>query len=348
MISASTDGMRIWNNKLACETYIAEDVGYQKLLSTNEYIIATKTNGYINIYKNSPPHNKLFTLFGHKGNIKDICRIHKLGEGNTEITKSNLVATGGEDATIRIWDLDQQFSIWVIQGAEGHSHSIQCLIQHSTGCLISGGLDSKIFIWDIYTRKIINTLILGDDNHISGFIELFDGGLLSYYNNSELWVKIWDKGESVGKEFPAIKSNRYGFTSCAQISDAKVLLGTDNGKLCIYHPKPNYLTYCYNIHTNAINQIRVINHTDKKSIDMYQKSLSDSELNIKEFNSLGNAYYLQGEYEKAIEMHKKSIDLHKKYYKSVPHLTLAVNYSNLAQNYIEIGEFDLAETFKIR
>ena len=81
----------------------------------------------------------------------------------------------------------------------------------------------------------------------------------------------------------------------------------------------------------------------KKSIDMYQKSLSGTELNnIKEINSLGNAYYRQGEYEKAIEMHKKSIDLHNKYYKSVPHLTLAVNYSNLAQNYIEIGEFDLA------
>ena len=46
MISASTDGMRIWNNKLACETYIGEDAGYQKLLSTNKYIIATKTRLY--------------------------------------------------------------------------------------------------------------------------------------------------------------------------------------------------------------------------------------------------------------------------------------------------------------
>ena len=113
MISASTDGMRIWNNKLACETYIEEDAGYQKLLSTNDYIIATKTNGYIDTYKNSPPHNKIFTLFGHKGSINAICRIHKMGEGNTEITKSNLVATGGEDATILV-DCFFNFSlIWL-------------------------------------------------------------------------------------------------------------------------------------------------------------------------------------------------------------------------------------------
>jgi WD repeat-containing protein 17 len=77
----------------------------------------------------------------------------------------NLLASGSDDKSIRIWDLDQQDSqaaISVLGGTGAHSHTqyVRALAfaPDIVWCLLSGSWDSTIKIWDIRTGACMLTL----------------------------------------------------------------------------------------------------------------------------------------------------------------------------------------------
>ena len=288
MISASKDNnLRIWNRKGECEGRIHGNDAFQRILETGKYIIATKYNGSMDVLKNFSPYTKLFGLTGHRGGIPAISKLHSIPE-------TTLIATGGEDASIRIWDLDARECVGVLD--EGHKSAIKCLLQHSTGCLISGSLDSKVIIWNINDRQIVKTFPQGENNTVYGIIELFNHKIFSYYNNSKIWVKEWDlEGRTKERIIYTYDVEHKGFTSGVQISEDFVLLGAENGNLNIYKCSPSGLMiHSYpNIHNSSITQILTINETfvitcstdktikifdvDRKSVvDEYEKLHTDS------------------------------------------------------------------------
>ena len=288
MISASKDNnLRIWNKKGKCEGIKHGNDAFQRLLEIGKYIIATKYNGSMDVLMNTSPYNKLFGLTGHRGGIPAICKLCSIAE-------TTLIATGGEDGSIRIWDLDGRECVEVLDG--GHKSAIKCLLQHSTGCLISGSIDSKVIIWNINDRRIVKTLPQGENNTVYGIIELFNHKIFSYYNNSKIRVKEWAlDGKTKEMIITAYDVEHKGFMSGVQISDNFVLLGAENGNLnlCRCSPYILMLNSYSNIHNSSITQILTINQTfvitcstdktikifdvDKKSVvDEYEKLHTDS------------------------------------------------------------------------
>lgn len=78
-------------------------------------------------------------LSGHSGKINGICSYSK-----------DKMATGGEDGTIRLWDLASMESLGCLRG---HSKGIRALISLPNGNLVSGSSDKTIRIWNTSVAK---------------------------------------------------------------------------------------------------------------------------------------------------------------------------------------------------
>lgn len=76
----------------------------------------------------------------------------------------NLIASGSDDCSIRIWDLNQVgcSSIQVLGGQGAHSHTMNvrglAFLPEITWCLLSGSWDSTIKVWDIRTGACMLTV----------------------------------------------------------------------------------------------------------------------------------------------------------------------------------------------
>jgi len=69
---------------------------------------------------------------------------------------SNILASGSDDRTIRLWDVNLRECIGVL---EGHSNKIWSVAFSSDNRLLaSGSEDETIRIWDIDTRQCISIL----------------------------------------------------------------------------------------------------------------------------------------------------------------------------------------------
>ena len=80
-----------------------------------------------------------FELEGHTDGVMSIA-LHK-----------DLLASGSKDKTIRLWDLDEEEILKVL---EGHEDAVNSVHFSSDGkLLVSGGQDGVIGIWDVKTGK---------------------------------------------------------------------------------------------------------------------------------------------------------------------------------------------------
>ena len=103
--------------------------GFGRIIEVGSYIIATTNR--IEVFNKIPPQEKAYNLSGHKKRIRGICELQ------LKNYKNPLIATGGDDALIKIWDLKVKSHKFTT--IEGQTGSVMCLLQHSSQCLISGG-----------------------------------------------------------------------------------------------------------------------------------------------------------------------------------------------------------------
>lgn len=67
-----------------------------------------------------------------------------------------MIATGSSDYTVRIWNLELQRTIHVL---EGHTNPIWCLIPLNDILLISGSEDCILKVWDWEYGLCVRTLL---------------------------------------------------------------------------------------------------------------------------------------------------------------------------------------------
>ena len=98
------------------------------------------------------PGKKEFSLHGHDrskyGRIQTVCYSPK--------EKDSVIASGGKDNTIIVWDT---IGKGVIEKLRGHSSTISSIVISSNGkILISADKKGIINIWNIYTGKLLKTI----------------------------------------------------------------------------------------------------------------------------------------------------------------------------------------------
>ncbi|XP_061329291.1 transducin beta-like protein 3 [Pezoporus flaviventris] len=102
---------------------------------------------------------------------------------------STLLATGGCDSTIKIWDMIKQYCTHNLKGSSGVVHLVEFHPDISCLQLFSSSMDYKIRIWDLNTSKCVAVL----DGHFSAVTSLVfaDGNTLLSSGRDKICI-VWD------------------------------------------------------------------------------------------------------------------------------------------------------------
>ncbi len=102
-----------------------------------------------------------------------------------------LLASGGEDGTVRLWSLERHGPVGVLSG---HKDDInQVLFSHDGRTLATGSDDGTVRLWDVSTRRSQHTIPLG--HNVTTLAYSRDGALLAA-SGDEGNILLWDVREA--------------------------------------------------------------------------------------------------------------------------------------------------------
>uniref|UniRef100_A0A8C5QET0 Transducin beta like 3 n=1 Tax=Leptobrachium leishanense TaxID=445787 RepID=A0A8C5QET0_9ANUR len=118
---------------------------------------------------------------------------------------STLLATGGCDSTIKIWDVLKQYCTHNLKGSSGVVHFVQFHPDMSRLQLFSSSMDYKIRIWDLKSSKCLSVL----ETHFSAVTSLCfspDGDTMISSGRDKICA-VWDlKSRSTKRTVPVYES----------------------------------------------------------------------------------------------------------------------------------------------
>jgi WD40 repeat protein len=121
---------------------------------------------------------RLVTLTGHRG---DILAVAYSPDGRR-------LATGGADATIRLWDPEAQRTEHRLPG---HTGGVKALAFRGDGqLLVSGSADGTVRLWDVATGACRRTLAVG--GKVNSLALSPDGRTIALTTHIEDRVEVWD------------------------------------------------------------------------------------------------------------------------------------------------------------
>merc|ERR1711959_277108 len=140
-------------------------------------------------------------------------------------TDSKLLFSGGDDRTIRVWNLGTYECLHTL---EGHEAKVRCLY-YEEGRLYSGGHDSKVLVWDTATWEVIATF-----DGQGGFITalLVDGDTL-YCASADKTVFVRDKKTGEKK---SVLNNDAWVCSMSMV-ESTLFVGLGDGSIRAWNPQ---------------------------------------------------------------------------------------------------------------
>jgi WD40 repeat protein len=140
-----------------------------------------------------------------------------------------LLATGSQDGSIKLWDLETKKELGVT--VEGHRHGVRALAFDSESkTLLSGGDDKVLHLWDVKTGK--ETAALAGHARPVTFVAFGpDGKTPISSSRGDFTIRIWDVA---GEKERLILHKEGLFAACALSSDGKRLVAAGEGTICIW------------------------------------------------------------------------------------------------------------------
>ena len=137
-------------------------------------------------------------------------------------SNGGILASGLEDGTIKLWNIETKESITTLEGHTDRVHSVSFSADGTL--LVSGSDDNRIKLWDIKTKENITTL----EGHTAGFRSVVfspDGRTLAS-GSSDKTVKLWDVATE--SNFAALEGH-LGWISSVSFSSDGVILASAGG-----------------------------------------------------------------------------------------------------------------------
>jgi WD40 repeat protein len=197
------------------------------------------------------PQPEQTVLEGHAGKILSVCDfIHK---------DMTLLASGGTDRTIRIWD-----PVTGSQQAElrGHTGAVVSLCAFSQGddvWLASGGTDRTIRIWDPASPTAIRVL-RGHARQVSSLcaFTLDDRTLLASCGSADQTIRIWDPATGASLRVLDVPGWPRAVCAFARKGRACLAIGDAAGTVQIWEPGTPGEPLAIGHHASAVTVVRAI------------------------------------------------------------------------------------------
>ena len=171
----------------------------------------------------------------HKGRINVLIKL-----------KDGKIASGGQDKTIKVWDINSKESLMTL---EGHKSMIWALNEVTGNKLISGGSDKRALIWDMNEKKL--DFELYNDKEITVVLQLKTGKILLCSENNLCLFDLDSKQKLTSIEI------KTGIWAIRELSDGSVAIGQGNGDVSILEINNNEIKIKFALqgHKKAINSI---------------------------------------------------------------------------------------------
>ncbi len=182
MATGSKDNtIQIWSI-ITCQTIIKPiNTGYDvfalKLFRNGSYLASGLQSGLLYIY-DIKTGSLIASLIGHtSGNVNEI-----------ELINDDLLASAGDDNTVRIWDLKTFANKFTFTGHTNHVFGLKLV---SPNQLASVSKDDMIKIWNITSGALIQSLT-GHTGEIRYSIDMLNDGKTLVSGSYDLSIKLWN------------------------------------------------------------------------------------------------------------------------------------------------------------
>jgi WD40 repeat protein/tetratricopeptide (TPR) repeat protein len=171
----------LWSSAIHQDTLVlAGDNGRLELWDLTSIIQMVERNGKIEEKDETPRNSKLShsSLLGHSGAVRTVA-FNRAG---------TLLASGGEDKQIILWDATSSTKQKVLEGHRGSV--LRLAFSPDDAFLVSGGDDQMIFLWDLQTGEKVRTL-WNQSQDVLALVFSPDGKVL-ISAGSEGTITFWD------------------------------------------------------------------------------------------------------------------------------------------------------------
>ncbi|XP_021282644.1 phospholipase A-2-activating protein [Herrania umbratica] len=184
-------------------------------------------------------------LRGHKDDVRGIC-----------VCGSEGIATSSRDRTVRFWSLDSPDKRKYVSSKIllGHSSFVGPLAwispdeEFPEGGIVSGGLDTMVFVWDLMTGEKVQSL-KGHQLQVTGVL-LDDGDIVS--SSVDCTLRRWRNGQPV-ESWEAHKS---AIQAVIKLPSGELVSGSTDTTLKLWRGKTSVHTFVG--HTDTVRGLAVM------------------------------------------------------------------------------------------
>ena len=176
------------------------------------------------------PRTEHASFEGHQGGVRSVCAVM--------VDSQNLVATGGDDGTARLWDPRTGQQLTVLDSHRGKVYAVSVVTVSGQDLLATGGGDGTVRVWDPRTGQQVIVLD-GHDGWVGAVCAVtVDGQDLLATGGRDGTVRLWDP--RTGQQLTVLDSHHGSVNAvCAVTVDGQELLATGgrDGTVRVWDPR---------------------------------------------------------------------------------------------------------------
>ncbi|GJN90154.1 hypothetical protein Rhopal_003153-T1 [Rhodotorula paludigena] len=164
--------------------------------------------------------------------------------------RGDLVASGGMDETVRVWDVQKGRCMRVLPA---HSEPVSAVQFSRDGTmLVSGSWDGYIRIWDTATGQCLKT-IANEDNAPVAHVRFTPNSRFLFTSTLDSAVRLWDyQADKVVKVYGGHVNRKYCIPTTLTVDGRYLLTGSEDHKVVMWDIQSRQVARTWDAHKDVV------------------------------------------------------------------------------------------------